>query len=124
MNKVMLALGVLGGLIAGGLGVKWLGDIGALTDEQRMMAQAMGQGDQLQSMGVAGLLLVGACVAGIAGGVLAFRGRLMVGGGLMLAGGILPLFFASQAIIFTGVLIAGGVTALAAHFKQAGPTVA
>lgn len=124
MKNVMLVLGLVGGLIAGGLGVKWLGDFGALTDEQRMMAQAMGQGDQLQSMGVAGLLLVAGCIAGIVGGVLAFRGRFMVGGGLMLAGGVLPLFFASQAIIFTGLLIAGGVTALAAHFKQAGPTVA
>lgn len=118
MKKAALILGILGGLIAGGLGMKWLSDIGAMTDAQRQMAQAMGQGDQLQSMGIAGILLLGSLVAGIVGGILALRGRLLVGGIVMLAGGAVPLLYASQAIIFTSVLIAGGVVALVAHRNE------
>lgn len=118
MKKAALILGILGGLIAGGLGMKWLNDIGAMTDAQRQMAQAMGQGDQLQSMGIAGILLLGSLVAGIVGGILAVRGRLLAGGVVMLAGGVVPLLYASQAIIFTAVLIAGGVVALLAHRNE------
>jgi hypothetical protein len=118
MKKAALILGILGGLIAGGLGMKWLSDIGAMTDAQRQMAQAMGQGDQLQSMGIAGILLLGSLAAGIVGGILVVRGRVLVGGIVMLAGGVVPLLYASQAIIFTAVLIAGGVVALVAHRNE------
>lgn len=121
MKTAALILGIVGGLIAGGLGMKWLGDFGAMTDQQRAMAQAMGQGDELQGMGIAGLLLLGSLVAGIVGGIMAVRGKLMPAGVLMLAGGILPLLFAKQAIIFTAVLIAGGVVALLAHRKAMQP---
>lgn len=121
MKKAVLILGILGGLVAGGLGMKWLGDIGGLSEEQRMAAQMMGQGDELQAMGVAGILLIGSLAAGIAGGILAFRGRLQTGGVLMLAGGIVPLFFAKQAILFTSLLIAGGVVAFLAHRKVVQP---
>ena len=118
MRKAALVLGILGGLIAGGLGFKWLSDFGAMTDAQRQMAQMMGQADQLQSMGIAGILLLGSLLAGIVGGIMAVRGRLLVGGIVMLAGGIVPLIYASQAIVFTAVLIAGGVVALVAHRKE------
>lgn len=119
MNKLAMILGIVGGLIAGGLGFKWLSDFGAMTDAQRQMAQMMGQGEQLQSMGIAGILLLGSLVAGIVGGIMAVRGKLLVGGIVMLAGGIVPLMYASQAIVFTAVLIAGGVVALVAHRKAA-----
>lgn len=121
MKKTVLILGILGGLVAGWLGMKWLGDIGGLSEEQKMAAQMMGQGDELQAMGVAGILLIGSLVAGIAGGILAYRGRLQTGGVLMLAGGIVPLFFAKQAILFTSLLIAGGVVAFLAHRKVVQP---
>ena len=121
MKKTALVLGILGGLVAGGLGMKWLGDIGGLSEEQKMAAQMMGQGDELQAIGVAGILLIGSLVAGIAGGILAFRGRMQTGGVLMLAGGIVPLFFAKQAILFTSLLIAGGVIAFLAHRKAVQP---
>ncbi|HNR22303.1 MAG TPA: hypothetical protein PKL49_04690 [Steroidobacteraceae bacterium] len=124
MKKAALVLGILGGVIAGGIGMKWLSDIGALTEQQKMTAQLMGQGDQLQAMGIAGLLLLGSLVAGIVGGIIAFRGRLMAGAVVMLAGGIVPLFFAKQAILFTAVLIAGGVVAFMAHRKSVRPVVA
>ena len=118
MRKAALVLGILGGLIAGGLGTQWLHDYGAMTDAQRQGAQMRGQGAQLQSMGIAGILLLGSLIAGIVGGVMAVRGKLLVGGIVMLAGGVVPLIYASQAIVFTAVLIAGGVVALVAHRKE------
>lgn len=118
MRKAALILGILGGIVAGGLGMKWLGDIGGLSEQQKMTVQLMGQGEDLQAMGVAGLLLIGSLVAGIAGGILAHRGRLQAAGILMLIAGVAPLFFAKQAVLFTSLLIAGGVVALLEHRKM------
>lgn len=116
MRTATLILGVLGGLVAGALGMKWLNDVGQLNDLQRAMG-----GEQLQSMGIAGLLMLVSLVAGIAGGIFSFKRKFALGGVLMLLGGIIPLFYAKQAILFLSLLIAGGVVALLAHFKAAKP---
>lgn len=116
MKTASLILGVFGGLIAGALGMKWLSDFGQLNEMQRAMG-----GEQLQAMGTAGLLMILSLVSGIAGGILAFKRRLAAGGLLMVAGGILPLFFAKQAIVFLLPLLAGGAVALLAHLKGARP---
>jgi hypothetical protein len=119
MRMATLILGIVGGLIAGGLGLKWLGDIGQLNEIQRMAG-----GEQLRQMGIAGILLVGSLVAGVAGGILSYRRNFVLGAALMLIGAILPLFYASQAVIFTLPLLIGGVLAIAAHFKGSRPTLA
>lgn len=116
MRTATLMLGVLGGLVAGVLGMKWLSDIGQLNEMQRAMG-----GEQLQSMGTAGLLMLGSMLAGIAGGILSFKRKFALGGVLMLLGGIIPLFYAKQAILFLSLLIAGGAVATLAHFKAAKP---
>jgi hypothetical protein len=117
VKTAALILGVLGGLAAAALGMKWVGDFGQITELQRAMAQAAGEWDRLQKLGTAGLLLMAGGVAGIVGAVFAARGRFALGGGLMLAGGVIPLFWASQAVIATFLLATGGVVALAAHRK-------
>lgn len=121
IRNASLILGVLGGLVAGALGMKWLNDFGQLNDLQRAMG-----GEQLQDMGTAGLLMLLSLVAGIAGGILSFKRKFALGGVLMLLGGIVPLFYAKQAILFLSLLIAGGVVALYAHSKDkaAGPAAA
>lgn len=116
MKTATLILGVLGGLVAGALGMKWLSDFGQLNEMQRAMG-----GEQLQSMGTAGLLMLVSLVAGIAGGIFSFKRKYALGGVLMLLGGIIPLFYAKQAILFMSLLVAGGVVALVAHFKTAEP---
>jgi hypothetical protein len=118
MKKTALILGIVGGLIAGGLGMKWIGDFGALTEQQRMMAEAMGEGDRMLNTTIAAVLLLGSLVAGIVGGIFAARDNLLAGSVLMLAGGVIPLLFAKQAVIFTAVLIAGGVVAFVAYRKE------
>lgn len=114
MRITVLILGVVGGLIAGALGAKWLSDFGQLNDMQRAIG-----GAELQAMGTAGLLLLGACIMGIVGGIAAFKNKYALGAGLMLGGAIVPLLYASQAIIFVLPLLAGGAVAATAHFKRA-----
>lgn len=118
MRKAALILGIVGGLLAGGLGMKWLNDFGQLNELQRAMG-----GQELQSMGTAALLMIGSLIAGIVGGILSFKGKLMAGGVLMLLAGIVPLLLASQAIVFLLPLIAGGILSVYAHFNTAKTTV-
>lgn len=105
MRTAALILGVLAGLVAGALGMKWLGDFGQLNEMQRAMG-----GEQLQNMGTAGLLMIVSLVLGVTGGIMSWKRKFLVGGVLMLLGGIIPLFFARQAIL--SLLVAGGIVAL------------
>lgn len=116
MRTAALILGVLGGLVAGALGMKWLSDFGQLNEMQRAMG-----GEQLQNMGTAGLLMIVSLVLGVTGGIMSGKRKFLVGGVLMLLGGIIPLFFAKQAILFLSLLVAGGIVALLAHFKAGTP---
>ncbi len=116
MRVTALILGVLGGLVAGALGAKWLGDFGQLNEMQRAVG-----GAELQNMGTAGLLMIVSLVLGVVGGIMSWKRKFLVGGVLMLVGGIVPLLFAKQAILFLALLIAGGVVALLAHFKSSAP---
>ncbi len=116
MRVTALILGVLGGLVAGALGAKWLGDFGQLNDLQRAVG-----GEQLQNMGTAGLLMMMSLVLGVVGGIMSWKRKFLAGGVLMLVGGVVPLFFAKQAILFLSLLVAGGVVALLAHIKSNAP---
>jgi len=112
MKASALILGIVGGLLAGGLGMKWLSDFGQLNEMQRAIG-----GQELQTMGTAALLMLGSLIAGIVGGILSFKGKLMAGSVLMLAGGVVPVLLASQAIVFLLPLIAGGIVSGYAHFS-------
>ncbi|MBX3146806.1 MAG: hypothetical protein KF785_08535 [Gemmatimonadales bacterium] len=117
MRNAALILGIVGGLIAGALGMKWLADYGQLNELQRLAG-----GEQLRNFGIAGLLLVGSLAAGVAGGILSFRRKFLAGSVLMLAGAILPLLFTRQAILFLLPLLAGGIVAALAHSKRNTPS--
>ena len=119
MKTAATILGILGGLVAGALGMKWLGDVGQLNDMQRAMG-----GEQLQNLGTAGLLMLVSLVLGIVGGIMSWKRKFLAGGVLMLLGGIMPLFFAKQAILFLSLLVAGGIVALFAHVKSSAPASA
>ncbi|MCG2634702.1 MAG: hypothetical protein J4A00_07270 [Gammaproteobacteria bacterium] len=116
MRIAALILGVLGGIVAGALGMKWLSDFGQLNEMQRAMG-----GEQLQSLGTAGLMMILSLVLGVVGGIMSWKRKFLVGGVLMLVGGIVPLLYAKQAILFLSILIAGGIVALLAHFKPGTP---
>lgn len=116
MKYATLILGILGGLAAGFLGVKWVEDLAQLSEMQVAMAQSMG--NDIDGMRIASLLLLAGSAAGIVGGLLAFRGKWLVGGIIMLVAGVLPPLFAAQSFIFTLLLIIGGSIALVAHWQS------
>jgi len=113
MRKATLILGILGGLLAGAIGMKWLSDYGQLNE-----LQVAAGGQQLQALATAGLLMIGSLFAGIIGGILSFKGKFLAGGILMLIGGVVPALLASQAILFLLPLVAGGVLSVYAHLQS------
>jgi hypothetical protein len=109
MRILGLILGILGGLAAGFLGMKWMGDanhLKASIDFARKMGVNMAE---LDKMATASYMLIGAMVAGIVGGILAFMGRGKIAAVLMLAGAILPAIWAPKSLIFTCLLLLGGI---------------
>lgn len=120
MKKTALILGIVGGLVAGALGMKWLGDFGELSELQRyaVQAQLAAQGGSLDKMIVASFILIAGFFAGLAGAFLAFKNKYALAGGLMLGAGVLPVLFAPMSLIFTSLLIAAGIVAFLAHSKR------
>lgn len=111
MRYATLVLGILGGLMAGFLGGKWITDLQKVDMLGRAMAQATGT--SLGSMQTAAWLLLLAMFAGIAGGVMAFRGSAgRIPGIAMLATGVAPVLFSGQTLVFTFLLIVAGALAL------------
>ncbi len=109
MRIAGLVLGILGGLVAGLLGMKWIADANELSREIQA-AQALGvDTSDVSRMVTAGWLLVASLALGITGGVLAMLGRGKPAAGLLLAGGVAPVIFAPVALIFTWLLVVGGV---------------
>lgn len=75
MRILGLILGILGGLAAGFLGMKWLGDVNHLKTQIELLRSAGGSMAELDKMVTAAYMLIGAMGAGIVGGVLAMMGR-------------------------------------------------
>ncbi len=109
MRILGLILGILGGLAAGFLGMKWMGDADSLKG-QIELARKMGVNmADLDKMITASYMLIGAMVAGIVGGVLAMKGKGKIAAALMLAGAILPAIWVPKSLIFTCLLLLGGI---------------
>jgi hypothetical protein len=109
MRILGLILGILGGLAAGYLGMKWMGDANSLKasiDAARKMGVNMAE---LDKMATASYMLIGAAVAGIVGGILAMMGKGKIAALLMLAGVIVPAIWAPKSLVFTCLLLIGGI---------------
>lgn len=129
MRITGLILGIVGGVVAGLLGMIWLRDYYSMKDQLEAAAslsQAVG-GDvtaQLQQLVTAAYLLLGSLLLGIVGGILAFMGKGKIAGPLMLLGALLPAIFAPKALVFTALLvIAGVVSFFVKPRRQAPPTL-
>jgi hypothetical protein len=122
MRILGLILGILGGLFAGFLGMKWMGDAESLKG-QIELARKMGVNmADLDKMVTASYILIGAMVAGIVGGVLAMMGKGKIAAVLMLGGAILPAIWAPKSLIFTCLLLVGGIVSFFAKPRQTAVT--
>ena len=121
MRIAGLILGILGGLAAGLLGMKWLSDANQqkeLLDPARQVGVNMGDLDKIVT---AAYILIGSMVAGIVGGVLAFMGKGKIAAILMLIAGILPAVFEPKALVFTFILLIGAAVSFMAKPKVVAP---
>lgn len=114
-----MILGILGGLIAGFLGMKWMGDADSLKASIEAARKLGANMADLDKMVTASYMLIGAMVAGIVGGILAMMGKGKIAALLMLAGAILPAIWAPKSLVFTCILLLGGIVSFFAKPKSA-----
>jgi len=123
MKIAIVILAVLGALASGFLGMNWLNDLSALegmSELERMAAKSMAaaQGQSLDKMGAAALILIFGAIAAFVGAFFAIKGRYSLAGGLLLGAGILPVLVQPQAVVFTAFLIVGGGLAFFLHSRN------
>lgn len=124
MRIVGLVLGILGGLLAGFLGMKWLSDAHQMR-EMIQLAKDLGVDmRELDKLVVAAYVLIATMLMGIAGGVLAFKGKGRIAAMLMLVGALLPVVFAPKALAFTFLLLVGGGLSMMVRPKQSAASAA
>lgn len=119
MRMLGLILGILGGVLAGFLGMKWLGDADSMKGQIAIARSAGVNMADLDKMVTAAYMLIGAMGAGIVGGILAMMGKGKIAALLMLAGAILPAIWVPKALIFTCILLLGGIVSFFAKPRQA-----
>jgi hypothetical protein len=117
MRITSLILGVIGGLLAGTLGLTWMQDANRMRE---LIAAARNLGvdtGEVDKLIIAAYILLVAMVVGIVAGVLAFKGKGKIAAPLMILGAIAPAFFAPKALVFTFILLLGGLLSFAAKPK-------
>jgi hypothetical protein len=109
MRILGLILGILGGLAAGFLGMKWMGDAESLKTSIEAARKLGANMADLDKVATASHVLIGSMVAGIVGGILAMMGKGKIAALLMLAGAIVPAIWVPKSLVFTFLLVLGGI---------------
>jgi hypothetical protein len=118
MRVAGLILGILGGLVAGLLGMKWLGDASHMKTQIELIRSVGVSMAELDKLITAAYILIGSMVAGIVGGILAVMGKGKMAALLMLAGAIVPAIWAPKSLVFTCLLLIGGIVSFFAKPRQ------
>jgi hypothetical protein len=109
---------VPGAILSGMLGIKWLGDASqarAAIEAARSLGVSTAE---LEALVRAAYGLLASLALGIAGGVLALKGKGKPAAGLLAAGLLLPAIFSMKTLLTTFFL---GVAALLAFFSKPKP---
>ena len=117
MRIAGLILGIIGGLLAGMLGITWMRDANRmreLIETAKSLGVDTGEVDKLV---IAAYILLAVMIVGIVAGVLAFRGKGKIAAPLMILGAVSPALFAPKALVFTFILLLGGLLSFAAKPK-------
>src|SRR5262249_34033332 len=113
MRIAAIILGILGGLLAAMLGVRWLGDASDMRQTIDAMRAAGADTSSIDSLVRGGYCLLLALGLGIAGAVLTIKNNGKLAGVLMIVGAVLPVVFAgAKVLVFTSLLLLGGIFAL------------
>ncbi len=125
MKIAVIVLAILGALASGFLGISWLNSLSALggmSELERATAHAMAaaQGQSLDKMGTAAIILVIGAFVGLVGAFLVMKSKYQLAAALLLGAGLLPVLFQSKAVVFTAMLIAAGGLAFLLHSRQKG----
>lgn len=123
MKTAVIVLAILGALASGFLGINWLNNLSALggmSELERATAHAMAaaQGQSLDKMGTAAIILVIGAFVGLVGAFLVMKNKYQLAGVLLLGAGILPVLFQGKAVVFTALLIVTGGLAFLLDSKQ------
>jgi hypothetical protein len=118
MRILGLILGILGGLLAGCLGWKWLDDANHMKAAIDLARSAGASMADLDKTVMAGRLLIGSMAAGVIGGILAMMGKGKIAALLMMAGVIVPAIWAPKSLVFTFLLLIGGIVSFFAKPRQ------
>ena len=117
MRIAGLILGIIGGLLAGMLGITWMRDANRmreLIETAKSLGVDTGEVDKLV---IVAYILLAVMIVGIVAGVLAFRGKGKIAAPLMILGAVAPALFAPKALVFTFILLLGGLLSFAAKPK-------
>ena len=117
MRKAGLILGILGAIAAGFLGMKWLSDANSMKELIGFARNVGVDTSELDRLVMAAYMLLGSAVLGIIGGVMAYQGKGKIAGILMLIGAIAPAILAPRALVFTCILLVGGLVSFMAKPK-------
>jgi hypothetical protein len=119
MRIAALILAVLGGLFSALLAVKWLGDV---NEYQRTIAAAAELGvdmSELNALVRGSYALLGSCVLGIVGGVLALKGKGKPAGALLLIAVVAPAIFTAKTLLTTSFILIAAILAFLSKPKAA-----
>lgn len=119
MRIAALILGILGGLAAGALGMTWISDYNKTKALIESVGALGADLSEIQGMVTAAYIMLAGMLGGIAGGILTWKGKGKIAGPIMVVLAILPAFFAGKALVFTFLLLVGGVLAVVSKPKVA-----
>lgn len=117
MRIAGLILGIVGGLAAALLGIKWLSDASSMRELIGAVRNAGVDTSEIDKLVTSAYILLASGVLGFVGGGLAFTRRGKIAAAVMVIGAVAPAVFAPKSLVFTFLLLVGGLVSLLVKSK-------